>query len=102
MISESTTLNDDVIKAISLDDNVMFYWELLPGMWEVDECDALFKMIIELWVTIRGFAYASGWLEHYKQIIKTSLQKSKGVRKTNQIIFSYATDKAVCSYFNKL
>ena len=79
--SESTTLNDDAIKAICLDDNVLFYWELLSGMWEVDERDALFKMIIELWVTIRGFAYASGWLEHYKQTIKTSLQKSKGVRK---------------------
>lgn len=79
--SENITLKDDAIKAISLDENVLFYWELLSGMWEEDERDSLLKMIIELWVTIRGFGYASGWLEHYKQSTKTSLQKSKGVRK---------------------
>ena len=79
--SENTTFKDNAIKAISLDENVLFYWELLSGMWEEDERDALLQMVIELWVTIRGFAYASGWLEHYKQTTKTSLQKSKGVRK---------------------
>ena len=37
---------------ISLDGNVLLYLEILSGMWKVDEHDALFKMIIELWVTI--------------------------------------------------
>ena len=73
------TFKDDAIKAILIDENVLFYWEHLSGMWE-DEHDALLQMVMELWVTIQGFAYASGWLEHYKQTTKTSLQKSKGVR----------------------
>ena len=38
-------------------------------------------MITEQWITIRGFSYASAWMESHKQMMKKGTQKSKGVRK---------------------
>ena len=75
------TLKEDCIKAITTSDDVLFYWDLITGMWNDEEREALLNMIVELWVTIRGFAYASGWMEQYKQAAKKSIQKSKGIRK---------------------
>ena len=34
-----------------------------------------------LWVTIRGFAVAASWLEHYKEEARTTTKKSRGLRK---------------------
>ena len=39
------------------------------------------KMVVDLYVTIRGFAFANAWVEQYKAATKTNLQKSKGLRK---------------------
>lgn len=45
------------------------------------ECpDALLEMVVAQWVKIRGFSYASAWVEQYKETQK-NLKKSKGVRK---------------------
>ena len=41
----------------------------------------LFEMIVDLWITIRGFAFASSWVEKYKMASKKSTQKTKGIRK---------------------
>ena len=38
-------------------------------------------MIIDMWITVRGFSFASAWIEKYKSANKKSVQKSKGVRK---------------------
>ena len=46
--------------------------------WEGSYCMA---MITELWVTVRGFSYAGAWMELYKQRVKKTLQRSKGLRK---------------------
>ena len=42
--------------------------------------NALLKMIVELYVTIRGFSKANAWLEKYKQSTKTSTQRTKSLR----------------------
>ena len=39
-------------------------------------------MIVNHWVKIRGFSYASAWLEKFKTAQKKTTQKSKGIRKT--------------------
>ena len=41
----------------------------------------LLKEIVGLWVTIRGFSIAGAWLEQYKQASKSSVSKSKSLRK---------------------
>jgi len=38
-------------------------------------------MIVNEWATIRGFSYASAWIEKFKQDKKMTTEKSKGLRK---------------------
>ena len=57
------------------------HWDALSENWEVEEAKALFPMITELWVTMRGFAYVNAWIEQYKQEARKCTQKSKGIRK---------------------
>ena len=38
--------------------------------------------MIDMWLTIRGFSYASDWKEKLKVQEKKTMQKSKGIRKT--------------------
>lgn len=67
-------------KILSSDD-VKFFWAIVSAGWEEDESEALLELLVEQYVTVRGFSFASGWMEKYKQANKKSSQKSKGVRK---------------------
>ena len=53
---------------------------MISADWEEAEA-VLLQMIIEHWVTVRGFSYASAFLEKYKRANKKTVQKSKGTRK---------------------
>jgi hypothetical protein len=35
-----------------------------------------------MWITVRGFSYASAWVEKMKVAQQKTTQKSKGLRKT--------------------
>ena len=72
---------EKVMENILKDEDVLFNWLMISGEWENEEAETLFKMIIELWVTIRGFSFASSWVEKYKLAHHQSIQKSKGIRK---------------------
>ena len=48
---------------------------------EDDKTTILLKMIMELFVTIRGFSFAKSFMELYKQSAKKSTQKSKALRR---------------------
>ena len=54
---------------------------MLSAEWEEGSATALLEMVVNQWVKIRGFAYASAWLEKYKTAQKKITQKSKGIRK---------------------
>ena len=68
-----------VVKNIIENEDVAFYWSLLSTDISNDDADALLLMLVELWVTIRGFSFASGWIELYKQENKKTLQHSKSL-----------------------
>ena len=70
-----------ICKAITDNDEVQFYWCMLSPDVDDENADVVLKMVINMWITIRGFSFASGWLEHYKQSRKKSLQRSKALRK---------------------
>lgn len=61
-------------------DNVQF-WSNVCSDWEEEICDILLELIVNEWVTIRGFSYASAWVEKLKQETKMTTEKSKGLRK---------------------
>ena len=59
-------------------DDVLFYWTIVSINWEPVESTELLKLIINHYITIRGFSFASGFMEKYKKLMK---KKSKGLRK---------------------
>ena len=70
-----------VMKAIMTNEDVQFYWTVAALDWDEEESAALLQLVVDLFVTVRGFAFISAWMELYKQETKKSTQKSKGVRK---------------------
>jgi hypothetical protein len=61
------------------DEDVAFYWCLAVVDMDDGLATILLDGIVELWVTIRGFSFASAWVKKYKQESKKSLQRSKGL-----------------------
>ncbi len=70
-----------ILEAVTSDEDVLFFWSIVAAEWDEEEEQALLPMVIELWVTIRGFSFAKSFLEIYKQAKKKTVQKSKGLRK---------------------
>ena len=74
----------DMIKRITDDEDVQFYWSIVATDFEIDDREVhevLLQTIAELYVTVRGFSFASGWIEKYKQRTKQSTQKAKSLRR---------------------
>ena len=72
----------DGFKAKLMDNNdILFNWSMLTASWEENVADKILTMIVDLWITIRGFSLASAWVEEFKAHNKKTLQKSKGLRK---------------------
>ena len=69
------------LESIATDEDVLFSWSIISAEWEEKEEQILLRMLIDLWVTVRGFSFAKSMLEMYKQAQKKTVQKSKGVRK---------------------
>ena len=55
-----------------------------PGKFEPQIEEKLLRLVVDMWVTIRGFSYSSAWIEKYKQEHKKTTEKSKGIRKVLQ------------------
>ena len=70
---------EKVLKSIIENEDVLFYWTIIATDWEEEEATVLLKLAADLFVTIRGFAFVSFWMELRKQETKKSTQKSKGV-----------------------
>ena len=71
---------NEVVGAIVADEGIAFYWCLVAINMETRTANRLLHAIVELWVTIRGFSFCSGWMELYKQETQKSL-RSKGLHK---------------------
>ena len=86
MVSEqvmSSGSKDRLIAAVK-DDEVLFHWCILTAETDDKDAEVVLDMLTNLWITIRGFSFASSWLEMYKLQKKKSLQCSKALRKEIQ------------------
>ena len=72
---------EHITTAITENEDVLFLWSLVSADWEDSSASELLQMVVNQWVKIRGFSYASAWVEQYKVAQKQTTQKSKGVRK---------------------
>ena len=85
----------DVAENIKKNEDVQFSWSMVAADWEEEEAQALLALTVDLWITIRGFSFASAWIEKFKAEHKKSVQKSKGVRK--QLCTSNPSKKRKCN-----
>lgn len=61
-------------------EDVLFQWCMLSVELDDKIAIQLRDMIIELYVTVRGYAFANSCMELYKQSKKKTTPKSKGTR----------------------
>ena len=63
----------ELLSSIASNEDVLFYWSRLSADADEEDAQTLLKMVVELWVTIRGFAFASSWMNSlHAEIICTS------------------------------
>ena len=77
---EST--KSQIIDHLTNNGDALFQWCLLTAHIPDSAASLLLKKIIELYVTVCGFAFASSCVEMYKQQTKLSLQRKTALRKT--------------------
>ena len=73
---------ENVIARIIDNEDVSFNWSIIAVNWDSASKDALLQLIVQHWVTVRGFSFSAAYMEKYKQKHKKTVQKSKGIRKT--------------------
>ena len=74
-------LKEKAIAAILTNHSVLEQWSEFSTNWGKEESDKLLQMIVEHWITVRGFSFTSAFMEAYKQKNKKTVEKSKGLRK---------------------
>lgn len=81
-LDESTrkTILDSTLK----NEDLLFQWTLISTNAEDSIGSDLLRRICTLYLTVRGFAFASSCLELYKQRHKKQVQKSKALRRDVQ------------------
>ena len=67
--------------SILQNEEVLFQWCILARDTDEGVATTLLEKIVELYVTIRGFAFANSCLELYKEAHKKTLQRKKALRR---------------------
>lgn len=75
-----------ILEAILANEDLLFQWTLMIEAAVADDSIgmAVLRRIATLYLTVRGFAFATSCLEIYKQKHKQHVQKSKALRKKVQ------------------
>ena len=92
---------DQLKEEIVTGEDVLFHWAIVSASWDEEEATALLPMIVQLWVTMRDFSYASAWMENYKKVNKKPVQKTKGFANTLCEPFPqfYCTSHIYCNHY---
>ena len=81
-ITSTETLKTTIPDKVLQNEDLQFYWSLVSVNWSDEVSTALLHMIVNQWITVRGFSSASAFIEMYKKTNKKTFQKSKGLRKS--------------------
>ena len=65
-INQVPSFGERVNHAITENEDVQSFWSILSADWEEESASVLLQMVVGQWVKIRGFSYASSWMEKYK------------------------------------
>ena len=66
-----------LVDVIRKNEDLLFEWDMLSAEVEEEVSVAVLHKIIDLYVTVRGFGFATSCLEIYKQAHQTTLQKKR-------------------------
>ena len=47
--------------SVIANDDVLFHWCLLSFETDDEDATQLLRMLVDLWITIRGFSFLSSW-----------------------------------------
>ena len=75
-----TTSKCKTLKKISNSKDVQLYWLIITAVFELDDGEThgtLLQMIEELYLTMRGYSYASVWMEKFKYRIAGNYRREK-------------------------
>ena len=67
-------------EAILRNDDLRFEWSIVAAEVEHDPSELLLQKVVDLYVTIRGFAFATSCLEMYKQTQHKTMKKTRSLR----------------------
>lgn len=71
-----------LLESITEDNDVHLYWNIIAtDISDEQETDELLTKVVETWVTIRGFAVTSSWLEQHKMSTNKTNAKGKSLRR---------------------
>ena len=72
-----TNIKLEAHERVKEDEDVLFWWEILCSIVNIhnDTAKTLLEFIVDHYVTVRGFAFTSRWLENYKINKKKNIQK---------------------------
>lgn len=73
-----------LIERILCNEELLFFWSMLASRVDDDIGRKVLDMLVRLYITIRGYSFASSCLELYKQATQKKLQKSKALRREIQ------------------
>ena len=57
---------DRITNDVRDNEDVQFLWSIVSADWEEESAAALLQMIVNHWVKIQVFSYASAWVEKFK------------------------------------
>ncbi len=80
-----------ILDAIMSNEDLLTLWGMSTGHYGEEVSQEVLRRLSEMYLTVRGFSFASSCLELYKQQNRTQLQKSKGLRRKLQN--SHSEDK---------
>ena len=78
------TFRQELSTEIKEDDDVQFHWIMLSSSMEEEVSHNVLDSIIYLYITVRGFSFASSVLERYKREAKKGTQKAKTLRQSTK------------------
>lgn len=78
---------ETILNKLNKSEDILFHWATLTCELDNESATQLLHMIVELYLTIRGFAFANSCMELYKQSQKRTVQKSKALRRNVYEVF---------------
>ena len=83
-VQAAHTMDDNYRKkmkeSIESDEDVQFNWTMVSVEMDDEVSEKFLDLIIDEWITIRGFSFASSVMEMYKMETKQGTQKAKRLR----------------------